>query len=563
MLFTELALVITFAAILGIAMTWLKQPSLLGYLVAGFFLALLGHLNDSSMTLIDSLASMGVALLLFLVGLEMNFEKIKHLSSHIVIIGLVQAIVPIGLAFGMLKLLGMGSVPAIYLALAFSFSSTIVVVKLLSEKKDLNSLYGRLVVGMMLLEDFLAILMIVFLQGFALETGRNIWMNFGLTLIKGSIAFLITILISKVMPKVLKFIGTRGEEIFLFSIAWGVGIAALMATDKIGLGIEAGGFLAGLAFAKSAEHFEVANKIKWLRDFFILLFFVLLGARMAIQSVNILSVLWISIISSLFILIINPLITMVTMGFLGYQGRTAFLAGIMTAQISEFSLVIASRGGTLGYLTREQVNIVTLVGIITIVVSSYLIMDSERIYKIFYRYIKLLEFGKTKRIDEAKEAVMKNHIVLIGAHRMGQGIIKALIDSSKDFSVIDFDPQMVEILKNKGIKVFYGDGVDPEAQDLSGFSKAKLIISTIPSVEDNAVILKEARRVNKKAKIILTADSEWEGRELYDAGADYVIMPHFLEGGHLGEILSDNLWSKKILAMRVRDLQVIRGMGVK
>lgn len=559
MLFNELAIVLSLASVLGIIAIWAKQPSILGYIVAGFLLALAGHLNAGSVELMDSLASIGVALLLFLVGLEMNFDKIKQLGWHIIIIGILQSVVSIALGFGILQLLHFGIITSIYLSFAFSFSSTIIAIKLLSEKKDLSSLYGRIVVGIMLLEDFIAILMIIFLEGLGQGGAiNNIAADFAITMGKGALLLVGTLIISRIMPKVLDFIGTKGETIFLFSIAWGIGVAALVATKQVGLGVEAGGFLAGLALARSAEHYEVSNKIRWLRDFFIVLFFVILGSRMAVGG-GVAEVIVPALIMSAFVVIINPIITIIVMNSLGYTGKTAFLVGITTAQISEFSLVIAARGGELGHLSPSQVNLVTLVGIITIVFSSYLIMNSDAAYKIFRKPLSLLE--SKKKVNKKKgegEEFLTGHMVVIGAHRLGQGMIKGLEKSSKKFSVIDFDPHIVKDLERRGIPVYQGDGADEEVQESAGVSRAKLVISTASSVEDSASIIKTVRRSNKKAKIIVTADSEWEGVELYKMGADYVVMPHFIGGEHIGEALMRDDWTKAISGMRKRDIDTLK-----
>ncbi len=551
MAFSEIALIISAAAIFGIVATWLKQPAILGYIMAGFVLALLGYMNPHSAEMMDSLGSLGVALLLFLVGLEMNFDKIRHLGWHIAAIGVFQSALSIGAGFVLMKLLGFGVIPAIYFALAFSFSSTILVIKLLSEKRDLDSLYGRIVVGVMILEDLIAILMLIFLEGLSGE--GNIGLDFGMTLIKGVALVIATVGISRVMPKLLSFIGQKGESIFLFSLAWGIGVAAIIASENIGLGIETGGFLAGLAFAKSAEHFEISGKIKWLRDFFIVIFFVLLGSTMTVGA-GFGAIILPAIIASLFVLIINPVITVFAMRALGYSGKTAFMAGITTAQISEFSLVIAARGGELGHLTNNEITLVTLVGIITIVGSSYMISRSDHIYKLVSNPFKVLKSAAKAGVESApKKSDNDDHVIIIGAHRLGRGILKSLIASKEPFVVVDFDPQTTKNLESKGITVIHGDGGDSDVQKAAGFERARLIISTAPSIEDNMLILEGARR-SGKARMVATADSEWEGSELYKAGADYVIMPHFLGGEHLGEVITNKTWIRDLRSMKRKDI---------
>lgn len=554
-MFTEIALVVVFAAALGIISTWLKQPALLGYIIAGFLLTASGKITESSSSIIEVLASVGIAFLLFLVGMEMNFDKVKHLGKHIVILSLLQTVITLGLGAAILLTLGFDMTKAIFLSLALSFSSTIISVKFLTERRDLSSTYGKLIVGLMLLEDLMAIVALIVSD--SLSAGGVITLaglpTLFLIMLKGILLFILMILISGFMPKVLRIVGTKSETIFLFSIAWGIGIAALVSSNWIGMGIEAGGFLAGLAFAKSAEHYEISSKIRWLRDFFIVLFFVLLGSRMIIEG-NVLNILPTALVISLFVLIITPIITTIILARMGYDAKTSIYAGLMTGQISEFSMVLASKGMSTGILDKTEVGLVTLVGIITIVMSSFLITHSEVVYGILRKPVKAITKAKKteQRIDKDR---FLNHTIIIGAHRLGQGMTRELLANNEKVVVIDYDRKMLQKIERMGASVIHGDGSDADILATANIAKAKLVVVTVPLAEDNAVIFSEARTINPRIKIILTANSEWEGKELYDLGADYVIMPHFLSGEHLGGILKSNNWRNKIKELKKINLE--------
>lgn len=556
MLFTEIAIVVAFAATLGIIMIWLKQPSILGYIAAGFLLSATGYISAASAGTIETLASIGIALLLFLVGLEMNFDKIKHLGWHIIAISLVQGIITIGLGFLLLRSLGWGESAAIYLALAFSFSSTIIAVKFLTERRDMSSTYGQIIVGVMLIEDFLAIITLILLGGLSAGTSLAATpLIMASTLTKGIGLFIGAIIISRYMPRFLKIVGTKAETIFLFSIAWGIGVAALISSERIGMGIEAGGFLAGLAFARSAEHYEVTSKIRWLRDFFIVLFFVLLGSKMIVGG-GILQILPAAAVISLFILVVTPIITGITLIRLGYDVKTAVFAGLMTGQISEFSMVVAARGAGAGYLSNEDTSLVTIVGILTIVLSSFFITHSEAIYNLLKKPLSKISRRKYAPFRERVED-FDDHIVVVGAHRLGQGLVRALLSAGQKVAIIDFDKQILKKMESAGALVLHGDGTDSEALSAAGVQRARLIVSTVPQVEDSALIYREAKDLNPRIKTILTANSEWEGRELYELGADYVIMPHFLSGEHLGEILKKDNWHEELFGLKRNNLETL------
>ncbi|HOB89858.1 MAG TPA: cation:proton antiporter [Candidatus Colwellbacteria bacterium] len=557
MLFTEIVLAIVLASLLGILMTLLKQPSVLGYILAGAIIGIFGFVGPESLEVISSLASIGIAFLLFMVGLEMNLEKIRHLGKDIILLGTLQTVFVVILGFFLSRFLGFGPIPSIYIAFSLSFSSTIIIVKLLSEKKELNSLYGRLVVGCMIFEDFLAILMIIFLEGVGASAGTgNFGGDFAITVLKGIGLFLGTIFLSRLMPKVLDYFGSKSETLFLFSLAWGLGIAALMDLPIIGLGIVVGGFLAGLSLASSAERYGISGKIRWIRDLFVLLFFVWLGSQMNLNLNG--EILLRAGIFSAFVLFVCPIISMFVVSALGYKSRTAFFVGLTAAQISEFSLVVAMKGFELGHLSQNDVSVMVIVAVTTIIGSSYYVMHGEKLYALFKKPLKALEFRKTRE-SAATGSVegYKDHIILIGGHRLGENIVKSLIEIGEDFVVIDFDPQIVHSLKDQGLSVIYGDIAEDDVREAAGFQNARLVISTAPLFEDNIVVLDTARRSNPKAQIILRAESDADAKALYDRGADYVISPYFLGGEYLGKILGEDKSCRKLEAVKKKDIELL------
>jgi len=553
-IFTEIALALVVAAIFGFLAHILKQPAIIGFIAAGVVVGFFGLENLSKPEIIESLSSVGIALLLFIVGLEMRFNELKHVGLPALLTGIGQIIFTAGAGFGILTLLGVPLTQAIYIAIALTFSSTIIIVKLLSEKGDLQSLYGRIVVGFLLVQDFVAILILIFLSG--IQSGGDPLASFSLVALKGLIMVIATVLISKVFPKILHLIGTSQEMLFLFSLAWSLGIAAAAASPAIGLSIEIGGFLAGLSLASSSEHFQISSKLRPIRDFFIIIFFIGLGLKMVegIGSVDVSK----AAILSLFVLIGNPAIVFIIMGVLGYRARTSFLSSLAVAQISEFSLIVIAMGYRLGHVGDSEVALVTLIGIFTIFCSSYLIIYSEKIYEFFKPFLSLFSFRKIKKKEEEINDEYKDHIILIGAHRLGQNIISSLKEGNKKFVIIDFDPEVTKRLSDEGLAVIYGDASDEEIREVSGFSKAKAIVAAIPNFNDNAVILKEAKSLNPKVRVINTANDEWHAEKLYDMGSDYVILPHYIGGDHLGNILKNRGWVKMIESLKKSNMEIFK-----
>ena len=557
-LFFEITLVIVLATILGMFAQWLKQPTILGYIVAGLLAGPLGLLELANTDVLDVLAQIGITFLLFLVGMEMRFEDLKYVGKPALLTGIGQILFTSVIGFGIVRFLGFDLLPALYISIALTFSSTIIVIKLLSEKNALESLYGKIVIGFLLVQDFVALGAIIFLSG--LQAGPTLdsipYGQIGITFLKGGALLVITFLVGKyIMPWFLHKAGRSQEILFMISLAWGLGLAALAAHPSLGLTIEFGAFVAGLAMASSIQHFQISSRVKSLRDFFLVLFFVVLGSKMVLSGISGLVIP--IIVLSAFVIIGNPIIVMLIMGGLGYRTRTSFLSSVTVAQISEFSLVLIALGHRLGHVDQRVVTLVTAVGIITITVSSYLILYGEAIHDRFRDQLKIFEFNVKGLEKSIPNHMMKNHVVLVGAHRMGHNILSSLQELHKDFLVVDFNPEIVENLTKRGIKAIYGDISDIEIQERAGLNKAKIVISTVPTFQESLNLLEYMKQFNPKAKVILTGEMEDDALRLYEKGADYVLLPHFIGGLQLAKTLETNGLNLELKKMKQQDLKII------
>jgi len=513
-------------------MRWLKQPLILGYVLAGIILgpALLGLIYEPEV--IRVLSTFGIAFLLFLVGLELDWAKLKVIGRPSLLLGFGQVLFTACFGYGLIKLFGFATLPALYIAIALTFSSTIIVVKLLSERQALESLYGRLAVGMLLIQDFIAIFALILLSGFA---GGAVPSPAELTfiLLKGAGLILLALLSGRyLLPPLFMKLAHSSEMLLLSSIAWCFGFSLISIIG--GFSIEIGAFLAGLALARLPYHLEIVGRVRSLRDFFITIFFVLLGSQLLFANLASLTLPF--ILLSLFVLIGNPLIVMIIMGLMGYTKRTGFLVGLTVAQISEFSLILMHLGYRLGHVTAQEVALVTLIGITTITLSSYLITYGDNIYRWLAPYLKIFE---RKIITEhaSEEFQLANHAVIIGCDRLGEKLVDAVQELNLPLLVIDFDPETVARLRLRGVRCIYGDMSDPEIYDRAQLSLAKIIISTVPDLNSNRLLLQEAKRRGLTAPVYVTADTWLDTRSLYAAGADYVVFPHYLSGEYMSALL--------------------------
>lgn len=562
-IFFEITIIVCVAAVLAIIFRAFRQPAILAYVLTGIIIGPFGQLQLKNQDDLHTLAQFGITLLLFILGLELKFKDLKSIGKSALVIGLGQIVFTFLAGFFISSGMGFSQIISLYIATALTFSSTIIVVKLLSDRKDLASLYGKIVTGVLLIQDFFAILVLIILSAFNTSSAALSVETFALVFLKGFLLIVFVAFLSKfILPKIIHSFSRSSEILFLFSLAWVFGLSAIVSSQLIGFSIEIGGFLAGLALANSSENFQIAARVKTLRDFFITLFFVVLGMEMTFTNLN--AILIPGILFSLFVIFIKPLIVISVSGALGYRKRTSFLSGVNLAQISEFSLIIVFLGNKIGHVPSEIVSLIAMIGIITFLTSTYTILGSNSLYKFTKNYLFFFErkeSAENKNIDQEKKLEeLKNHAILIGAHRMGESILAALEEEEDEVVVVDFDPDVVERLKEKGILSVFGDISDLDIQERVQLHKAKLVISTVPDMEDNTILIKSLNHVKdpskRKTKVVLLAQNSEDAKELYEKGADYVIFPHLVGGMHLAKLVKDeNL--EKIEQFKARDMKYL------
>lgn len=518
--FIELSVIIGITVLIAGIMKLLKQPIVIGYILAGiivspYFLNII-HSTDT----IAVFSQIGVAFLLFIVGLSLSPKVIKEVGKVSLVTGLGQIIFTSLIGFLISKLLGFSTIVSLYIAMALTFSSTIIIMKLLSDKKDLEKLYGKISVGFLLVQDIVVIILLMVISSFS--DNFNVTNLSFVAIFRGILFVVGLILISiYILPKLSKFFAKSQEFLFLFSIGWGMSLAALFL--HIGFSMEIGALIAGVALSMSPYHYEISSKMRPLRDFFIIIFFILLGSQMVFGNVS--QFIIPAIIFSLFILIGNPLIVMILMGLLGYKKKISFQAGLTVAQISEFSFILIALGVSVGHLTNEILSLVTIVGLITIAGSTYLILYSDKIYPHLSRYLSIFE---RKKVRKGKERSREYEIILFGCNRVGHDFLKIFKEMRKKFLVIDYDPELISDLIRKKINCRYGDIDDDEFIDELNFNKLKMAVSTMPDFETNLLLINKIRQTNEKTIIMVVSHNIEEAKKLYDKGATYVVMPHFL-----------------------------------
>lgn len=527
----SISLIIVISAITTIIARMIRQPTIIAYLVAGVVAGpLFFNIIGSSSELIQTFAHIGVAFLLFIVGLNLDLRVIKEVGKVAIFAGSVQMIITGIFGFLIAIALGLPNLIAVYLGIVLAFSSTVVTVKMLSDKKEIDTLHGRIALGILILQDFVAAFVLMIIPLVSKEISFiSIFSRFGIAI--GLIVF-IFVFSDLILNRFLNYLARSQETLFLFGIAWALVLSIIF--FNLGFSLEIGALVAGMSLASSKYHLELGGKIKPLRDFFIVLFFVFFGSQFTGPLTF--STIKIALLFSLFIVLGKPIIVMAILRIYGYKKKTNFLTGLSIAQISEFSLIILLLGFNLGHIPQEIISLAVLIAIITIGVSSYVLYYSTPIFNKISRLLNLFEGTKYHRESAKKESY---DIVLFGYHRIGYKILNVLKELKVSLLVVDYNPKIILSLNKQGIKCIYGDASDKEFLKEIHIEKAKIIISTIPDENSNLTIKERLEEINPDAVFIATTEQSADALNLYKKGVDYVILPHHLGGEYAAHMIKN------------------------
>ncbi|HSK14217.1 MAG TPA: cation:proton antiporter, partial [Phnomibacter sp.] len=462
--------------------------------------------------------------LLFIVGLKLDLRIIRSMGKIALMTGLGQVIFTSLFGYFIGLALGFSSLHSFYIAVALTFSSTIIIVKLLSDKKEIDSLHGQIAIGFLIVQDIVVILVMIVLSAMRLDTDASLASDLLRTLGSGMVLLAATWLVMKwVIPGVSTFLAKSQELLTLFAVAWAVSLAS--AGELMGFSGEVGAFLAGVSLASSKFKDVISSRLVSLRDFLLLFFFVHLGSNLDLSAIG--DQLGAAFIFSVFVLVGNPIIVLIIMGLMGYRKRTSFLAGLTVAQISEFSLIFAGLGLAVGHITEETVGLITLVGLITIGLSTYMILYSHKIFEFISPALNIFERKVPYRENmNADEGHKHFDVVVIGIGRFGQRLLE-MLDNHPDLKYlgVDFDPVVVNSLHAKGKDILYGDIEDPELLDQIPYKNSKIIISTVPDMEHSKHLIRSLMREKYQGKIFVTATNKKDTEALSKYPIEKVLMP--------------------------------------
>jgi len=544
----NIGIILILTSLLGILCKFTKQSLILAYIGTGILIGPVGQQtlnliginipfisNESNQLVLESLSVFGILLLLFLVGLDFNLKSLRGIKGSIFLICFGQIALTFVLAFWGLSLFFNNYLLVAILSISLVFSSTIVAVKMLVDKKDLNSLYGKITIGILLSQDLLALFTLIIISN--LTNGNELSATtISFIIFKFFGLLLFTYAFSKyVLRHIFHYVARMQELLFLTAIA-NCFLFAIIA-HSLHISIEIGAFLGGISIAVLPYRKHIEGKIKPLRDFFLILFFVTLGLQFEIGSLFKFLPLALFLIG--FTLLIKPLVIFITILLAGFKKRTAFLTSIHLSQLSEFSLILLGTAVTAKLIPKDIFSIITLVTIISIIVSNHLGFYAHRLFFRFHKYLKIKERKNVKDSLHNIEKKLENHIILCGYEGMGEDIFKSIKKTKKPYLIVDFNPQVIQKLMKKNIPCIFGDITDPDILDTINIKEAYLMVSTITLFDDNAFMLNYLGNKNKNVITIVEGQDADRALELYNLGADYVIITEFLGGNHASLVLEE------------------------
>lgn len=522
--FNELALLLAATAAVGVLAVRLRQPLILVYIIVGIVAGpmVLGWITMRAP--LELLAQIGVAVLLFTVGLKLDLHLVRRLGPVALATGLGQLIFTILFGYLLGLALGMDHLKALYVAIALTFSSTIIIIKLLTDKRELDSLHGRIAVGFLIVQDIAVVIAMMAMSTLNMAGTGSIVETLGMIALKLIAAgLLLAAAMRYVLPRLLDLVARSQELMLLFSIAWGIALATL--GETLGFSKEVGAFLAGFSLASSPYREAVSSRLNPVRDFLLLFFFLDLGARLEFHTID--GQIGNAIILSAFVLIGNPLIVMSIMGYMGYRKRTGFMAGLTVAQISEFSIVFVAMGVTLGHVGNDALGLVTLVGLVTISVCTYMVLNAQTLYERLkpwlFRFERKIPFRERVSLDTDK---IDPEVIIIGLGRYGGQLAQRLHKDGVRVLGVDFDPERVRELRRHSLRVVFGDAESTELADMLPLRDARWVVSTLPNTDINRALIANLRQHGYSGSVAAVAHTKEDVHTLTQAGASTVFLPY-------------------------------------
>ena len=551
----------------GLLATRFKLPRMIGYIVSGIVLGIL--IQGESTEFLPIVGNFGLILLLFTIGLEINIDMLKRFGKTVSIIGLLQVGISWLLFSLVTSVLGFERLDAAILGFAFALSSTALVSKMIQDKGEENSLIGGMSLGILLLQDIIVIPFMILLSSFGQSTGviaiiLDILISFAKT---GIILGLIYIFAQRVVPVVLARVAAVSRELLNLMTVLSIFIFVAL-FSYLGLSPAIAAFVAGILIGGTLEHYQIFSQIRPLRDIFMILFFVFLGATIDItQSVAIFPK---ALSFVLFVMTIKFVIIAGLFVYFRFHSRTAFTSGVLLSQVGEFAFIVLHQAHIAGALSEDTYLFAIVSTLLTIALSPVFMERKDKMYlgtrKFLKKHLPAFERYLTYRVDREPAHIdtlnIKDHVIVCGYGRVGSYIGRALTMAQIPFIAIDFNYHSVEAQRRKGINIIYGDPTDIDILDFAQAEYATALISAVPDEFSQEMIILNAKMLNSKITVLSRVSLEKNQERMKDLGAEVVIQPEFEAAlSIVRKILLGYNVSRKDIVGKIKRLKLEHGMA--
>ncbi|MBN3037246.1 MAG: cation:proton antiporter [Candidatus Diapherotrites archaeon] len=552
-LLSDMGLIVSMATLLAFATKYLKQPPILAYMVAGIVMGPLGLSIITQRAETMALSELGIAFLLFGAAIDINLNKLRGVGIVSFVSCLLQVALTFAFSFIASVFLGLNGIESVYVGVILSFSSTMVIIKMLSDEKHLDTLHGRLLIGVLVLQDLLIITIMPVLR--MLGTPLQLE-SVAITLFNGVGLFCLAVVVNKfVAPHILRYVSKSQELLFLTSITACFAFMGLV--QMLGFSLAIGAFVAGIALSTPLYGPEISGRVRPLRDFFATIFFVTLGLQ--ITAPLGLTEIGLGLALTGIAIIVKPVITMAIYLLLGYGGRVSLTVGLLLGQISEFSFIVASTGLILNHVSNRLFSVITLAILLSILLTPYAFKSTHPLFELIKILINKLHVGHIhffhrRTPEKTLSKKMRGHVVIVGFDRMGQQLNEAV----KDPLIVDYNPEIIDQCTEKGLQCIYGDAENEHVLENMELKYAKMIVSTIPDPEAVETLILRSRKENPHIILIVRASTLDEAQLYYKLGADLVILPEFIAGHKTAEIIQEVSFKKnKLTEMRQKHMELL------
>jgi Kef-type K+ transport system membrane component KefB len=540
--FTEIAVVLCVSATVGALFFCLRQPLISAFILVGILVGPVGFNLIHAYEQMALFAELGIGFLLFVVGLRLDPALIRAVSSVALVAGFGQIAASVVIGFTLALGLGMDALSALYVAAAVTFSSTIIIVKLLSDMHETGALHGRIALGVLVIQDIVVVLLMLILAASGRVGHDDFIREILLVLAKGSVFFVLLALFARYLLRpLLQLLSSSAELLVLFAIAWATGFASL--GEILGFGKEVGALIAGVSIASTPYRVILAARLSSLRDFLLLFFFINLGAHVDISLSG--AQIGTALVLSAFVLLGKPLIVTALVALMGYTRYTSSMAGLSLGQISEFSLILAALGVSLGHISEQTLGMITLVGLITIGFSTYMILHAHSLSHWLAPVLGILERNTHHPEQDLGEGLNMAHlqadVILFGLRSYGKNLAMELYQSGISILAVDFDPEVVSSWRGEGVSTLYGDIEDLEFFDALPFAATKWVVCTIKNRDLCLILLESLKHAGYSGRIALTANTQHDREILMHAGADLVFLPYQDAAKEAADLLTDSV----------------------